>query len=436
MNRPINRRDFLKLGGGALAGGLVFGLAGCTGGASEDGVRLRMAWWGGQSRNRSTVEALDLFEENHPDITIEREFIESASAYGDRLATQTAGGNAPDVIQTYPELTTEYAERGAFLDLDPLVGSVIDLNDFDEGVIENGRRNGGLYEIAFGLSSPAVFYNTALLEQTGIEAPDYAGLTWDEYAEAARAISENTPDGVYGAENNGWAFTNFEIFVRQQGRELFDEEGQITFTREDLIDWFSYWEDLRRSGAVVPADVTSQENPFSSHSVRSLATGRAAMAFEYATLLVELQSLVNDPLAISMIPHGPDDPRSGQHLRLGVSLSISADSEYQEEAAELINFMVNDDRAVEILGLDRGVPAGAEAREALRSEAAETEREIIDYIEYVSGYSTPLPQALPPAAGDMNNLMPRIQERIMFGQVSVEEGADEFMAEAEEYTNR
>ncbi|MCH1932529.1 extracellular solute-binding protein, partial [Shewanella sp. A25] len=63
---------------------------------SEEAVTLRVTWWGGDSRHPLTQEAIEAFEEKHPNIKVEGAFADWGG-YWDKLATQTAGGNAPDI---------------------------------------------------------------------------------------------------------------------------------------------------------------------------------------------------------------------------------------------------------------------------------------------------------------------------------------------------
>ena len=52
--------------------------------------------------------------------------------YWTRLATQVAGGNAPDLIQMDYRYLFEYAGRGAILPLDDYMGKELNIADFGE----------------------------------------------------------------------------------------------------------------------------------------------------------------------------------------------------------------------------------------------------------------------------------------------------------------
>ena len=118
--------------------------------ASDGGgdVTISMTWWGDTTRNEVYNAVIDEFEKANPGITVERPF-STWSNYFDRLSTQIAGGVAPDVMGMHQRYATEYAGRGALLDLQPYVDSgVLDLSDVPQSVIDTGRINGKLYMLA------------------------------------------------------------------------------------------------------------------------------------------------------------------------------------------------------------------------------------------------------------------------------------------------
>lgn len=131
MKPELSRRRVLQVGAamGALA------LAGCGNGQSGDeesgNASLQFAWWGSTERHNKTQAALRAFQKEHPGIKVTTQF-SGWDGYWEKLATQTAGGNAPDVIQIDYSYIGEYARRGSLLALDSLSGDVLDLSEFDE----------------------------------------------------------------------------------------------------------------------------------------------------------------------------------------------------------------------------------------------------------------------------------------------------------------
>lgn len=99
MSLKLHQRDVLRLGGGVAAGLGAGRLVGTAPESAQDApIVPRLAWWGSAERHERTYEAMALFEELHPGITVTSE-VASFDGHFDKLAVQTAGGEAPDVYQ-------------------------------------------------------------------------------------------------------------------------------------------------------------------------------------------------------------------------------------------------------------------------------------------------------------------------------------------------
>ena len=200
-----NRQGKWAVKATVVAVATALALTACSGGGgsnSADGggdqVTLRFAWWGSDLRHEATQEAIDAFETENPNITVEGEFGEW-SGYWDKLATMTAGGDAPDVIQMSDAYMSEYAGRGALLDLSKQ--TELETSTLDASSLQSGEINGILYAVEAGANAPVVFANAKLFEAAGVEMPDDKTWTWDDYTEIAQAITKASPEGTYGADS-------------------------------------------------------------------------------------------------------------------------------------------------------------------------------------------------------------------------------------------
>ncbi|MGO1925977.1 MAG: ABC transporter substrate-binding protein, partial [Brachybacterium tyrofermentans] len=168
----ITRRRTL----GLLAAGTLPVLAACgpnaaggsggSGGSGGDASAVRIYWWGGDLRNGLTRDALDLFTESHADISVSPEYSEW-TGYWDKLATQFAGGDAPDVLQMDEAYIDSYGTRDSLLDLET-VSDLLDLSAMDEAVLDTGRlADGTLVGAPLGVGIFSVGVNPEILEQAG-----------------------------------------------------------------------------------------------------------------------------------------------------------------------------------------------------------------------------------------------------------------------------
>lgn len=220
---------FTKLAAASVIGALALTSCGGDAGGEEGGggdggeVNLRFSWWGSDARHQATEAAIDVFNETHEGITVEGEYGEWGG-YWDQLATQTAGNNAPDIIQMDDKYLREYADRGSLLEL-----SDVDTSEFDEGAVDNGRTEDGLFGITTGINSLALVTNPDVIAEAGLEMPDDTSWTWEDFAEMTAAISESG-DGVYGT-NNPNEPGSFQVWLRQQGTNFTTEEGGLDSMR-------------------------------------------------------------------------------------------------------------------------------------------------------------------------------------------------------------
>ena len=67
-------------------------------GSSGENITLNIAWWGNQVRNDLTDQVLNLYTEENPNVTFEREFSDF-SGYWNKEATLAASNSLQDVFQ-------------------------------------------------------------------------------------------------------------------------------------------------------------------------------------------------------------------------------------------------------------------------------------------------------------------------------------------------
>ncbi|MFV0452526.1 MAG: extracellular solute-binding protein, partial [Propioniciclava sp.] len=121
-----SRRTFLSMTGASVAMAAI-GVSGCS--EAETGTEptgatatsasdapaapadFRFSWWGNDVRADLTKQAVDLYQAEHPNVTVTLE-PSDWGGYWDKLATTVAAGSAPDLMQQVDPYIIEYAERG------------------------------------------------------------------------------------------------------------------------------------------------------------------------------------------------------------------------------------------------------------------------------------------------------------------------------------
>ncbi|MBN9066734.1 MAG: extracellular solute-binding protein, partial [Rhizobiales bacterium] len=252
--KALSRRDFGRL---IAAGAAVGALAGRTGRAFAE-TRLRYIWWGNPDRDKRTNAAVDLYHKKNPDISVDRESYAWAD-YWPKLATQAAGRNLPDVIQMDYRYIFEWARRGQLADLTPMVGKELKLDNFDKNQLDSGKIGGKLYGLSMGGNSVALVYNKTQYDALKITLPDPLSWTFDDFIKLAKDVQPHLPDGVHFTANKGDNESWLEMFVRQRGKELYTENGQLGFELDDLIAFWTIMTQMQKGGLTPPPDVQAQD---------------------------------------------------------------------------------------------------------------------------------------------------------------------------------
>ena len=417
MTIRIDRRQFL-MGSSAL---VAAGAAGVMPAWAQD-ANLRLIFWGGQARADRTYGVTDLYDQAN----IEGEFL-AWNDYWPKLATQTAGGNAPDIIQMDYRYIVEYAQRNAIAPMDDYVGSVLQLDDFDQDQLDGGKVDGKLYGISLGANSVATLINTAAFEEAGVEAPTN-DWTYDDIMTKGEAFAAaNVRNGMKMMTDSSGTEPMLDNWLRQKGLALYTADGKLGFGAEEMTEWFSMWNKFREAGVIVaPDDQALDTGPL---ETTMLVTGNAALMPSNSNQLVGYQALVQDKLDMIGYPRLAPGVGGGHYRKPSMFFSVGNNN--PEAAAAFVNFFVNDVDAGKILGVERGVPCAAHVREAVAPTLDEANQIALNFVANLGDLLGPLPPPPPAAAGEIDiSLLRTLSQEVAFGARTPEDAGPYFVTEA------
>lgn len=422
----------LKWAASVAALGLL--LSGCSAGSGNEGnegadgteeVTLTLSFWGDASRSERYEKAIDLFEAENENVTIQTTF----AGFGDYWTarnTEAAGGSLPDVIQMDLAYINQYASTNQLVPLDDYFGDVIDTSTIEETLASAGEVDGQTYALASSASTLSTLVNDDLLSELGVEAPP-EDFTWDEYdsflAEVTEAGTSKDPQ-VYGAMDYTVTFWLFQMWLQQEGLQFIDENGELGFTPEDLERWWARGDALREAGAVLPPQRLEQLQ-----GVDALGSGEVASEISWDNFLVRFSEGPAEPtLSMLPIPASEDGDRS-TFLKPGLMMAIGANSEHPDESAAFIDFLINSQEVGEIFGASRGVPSSSNAVEGMAAEGLDAQ-----LVEYEASIEEDLTGAAPPPVeglGSLEEAFVRIHQDLSFGSIDPAEAAKTWFNEAE-----
>jgi multiple sugar transport system substrate-binding protein len=398
-------------------------LAGCGSGSGNSGgnVTITFAWWGSDSRATITRKAVDLFEQRNPGVKVQTTF-SAYAAYWEKLATQTAGGNAPDVITMDTRYLSEYGSRRVLLDLNEGAGKQVSLNDISPELAKTGMLGDKRYAVPWAQNASSLVYDTKAYDGVDLSK----SMTWEQFRTAAEKIS--SAGGKRGVTDFGMLDSALEIWLRQHGKQFYTPDGHLGFTDADLKAFWQLANGFRTSKAATTAEVTASYNTAPEQS--PLGKKLTAAEFAYDSVYPSFQKANGGTMGVA--PYPSDDPSTtGQYRRPTMFLSVSAKSKAQDTAAKLVDFLVNDPDAGRLLGADRGLPPNLKVRQQLAAAATGTDKVVFDYEATIDAKLGAAPPVPPKGAGAIQKLLQRTYEEVAFERLSVDDAVARFMSEAQ-----
>lgn len=415
------------LASAALAAMLGF-VSACGSGSGEGSgnqqVTIRFDWWGNADRAEITERAIDLFEQKNPNIKVETSFAEF-NAYFQKLATQIAGGGAPDVLQMDYRYVREYADRNVLAQLDSGAAKV-DTSGVTQQLLSGGSVNGKLYGIPPTQNTQVFSYDFKQWETSGAAAPK-DGWTWSDLKASAQKVTDSTGGKVKGLGDFGGIEDWFEVWLRQQGKNLYNE-GKIAYTAADVAKWWEMTDGMRKSGAVTPAELTAKMDGSDANNpvTQKLASGGFGYDSGFTAKSWEIAGR-----EFKLSPFPSDTGKLGQYAKPAMMFSIAQRSEKKEAAAKLINFLINDLEAGEILGMSRGLPANAKVRDAVGGKLTGPPLVAFQYEQSVGAKLEPAPPPPPKGAGQVKADFQRVYEDVIFQRSTIQAAAEKFFSGAQ-----
>lgn len=322
--------------------------------AQDEEVELR---WRTRPDNQAEIDVYTAASETIDEawegvgLTYEPGGSETAS-YQDVLVTELESGTAPDVFWIPGTDVARFAEAGLILNLADLAAADEDYNeeDFYAGPMRFLTTPTDDMDALWGLprdvSAFAIYYNADLFDEAGLDYPE-TGWTWEDFEEAAEAIS-NLGDEIVGFGMNGW-WANWGYFVNAAGSSFFNEDFTACGLDNDAtVEGLSFAANLYDEGYAVPWGSDS-EPPFLAGNVGMFLNGRWATPGTIANADFNWN--------VASLPIGPSGEATNW-LFWGAYV-VNANTEHPEEAWDLVTRLTSAEIQGQIASLGANIPSRA-----------------------------------------------------------------------------
>ncbi|WP_026961754.1 ABC transporter substrate-binding protein [Alicyclobacillus herbarius] len=395
---------------------------GQSSGSSDKQENITFAWWTNPNRTVVTKKAVQLFEKKYPNIHVTMEYY-PWSGYWTKMSTEIAGGSQPDVMQMDASYLKQYVNNGRLMDLSKVH---IDTSQIGKNTVDLGRVNGKLYALTTAVNTSAWIYNPEILKKAGITFPT-GNYSWDDFKNMAEEIHKKLPD-VYGSQNDVWQTFALDYYTRTRGQSLYSADGKsLGLTKQTIEDWFNYWLDMQKNGGCPPAQ---EETSYTHSDLESSPFNKGKVAFDWMWIgeEPEFEQDLGKPIVRALLPEWGNTNKP-YILHPAMYWTISSTTKYPDAAAKLVNFLENDPQVSKLFLNDRGIPANNKNLQADAKVGGEEVKKQDEFMQRVEKIAQAAPLS-PPVDSNIHDALKTIAEKVLFGQISAKEGADEFYTQA------
>jgi len=321
---------------------------------------LTLAVYGDAQTVATFVRMADVWTDAHPDVPVTVTHTADAASAARRLAQQFDAGDAPDLFLTDHDDLAGLVQAGRVQPVDQLLEQrgVLFGDAYQRLGLEAFSADSALQCMPHDVSPLVTFYNADLLKPRTLKTADRpaptpeTGWTWEQYALAARRLSQHGVRGAYIAPD----LEQLLPLVRSAGADLVDDPRTpttLTSSDDKARQALTQVLAVARDRSVVP---TPQQ--LATHSAVDLfEAGKLAMIFGTRRLvpkLREVQGLHFDVLPLPTLAK----PRTVATMD---GYCINAHTPHLQQAADFLTFASGAEGAKLTAGFGGVVPANIEA---------------------------------------------------------------------------
>ncbi|TCW31298.1 oligogalacturonide transport system substrate-binding protein [Thermohydrogenium kirishiense] len=328
---------------------------------SQKTVTLRFMWWGGDDRHKATLDAISLYEKEHPNVKIIAED-SGYDGYLQKLVTELSGGTAPDIMQLDVPWVQEILSQGDFF-VDLSQQKNIDVKAFDEKFLKAySYYDNKLIGLPTGINNSTLYINKDFFDKFGIS--EKTVWNWDNFLETAKMVHQKDKNAYFLNADSQWCYFILKSYVIQRtGSQWINDDYTLGFDKKTLNDAFTYLNNLFEVGGIEPF---SQSAPFELKPDQNplWLNGQIGTFWDWSSIYAINKSNIKN-LVLTLPPIAPDAKQSGIEVRPSQLIAINKNSKNIEEAANFLNWFFTDPEAIKILKDVRGIPATENARKIL-----------------------------------------------------------------------
>lgn len=357
VNKKLSRRDFLRISGASaalMASGMNIQSLLRAAPANQDVTNIVFGGWGATAEDNGVQAAIQAFQAENANITVEWQLTPAAGDYMQQLLTNFAAGTAPDTSFITADAYETLRASGQLMDLtdrivnDELLGQpdyFIQPQETNRSADSNGRWHG----IGSTWVAHHMYYNIDLLEKAGITPPGFKDdeiWDWDTFVANAKLLTLDgngkhpdddgfDPDNIqqWGVDWPLW-WMPIGAAIHSNGGTYVTEDGLLGLDSPEAIEAMQRLSDLIYVHHVAPRSAAMSDLGMT--NTQMIDSGRLAMGVDGSWALSYINpSMMQVPLGTGALPKMKQPAAIMQaHFH-----SVISSTQHPEEAWQWVRFL-------------------------------------------------------------------------------------------------
>ena len=308
-------------------------------GATAQAVEIEYWQYFFDARVDAMEQLIDNFEAANPDITVTMTHFPYAD-YRTKVAAAIPAGEGPDVVQLFYGWLNDYVSASL---IQPLPADTFPAAQIDEAffpMVQTMKEDDKYWALPTAVRSLALFYNTRLLEEAGVEPP----TNFEELMAAAAAMTKTDSAGnitqvgitagMTAQDHHWWR----EGLIRQFGGEPYTDDYQSV----------NYNSDAGLSALEFYASLFTGDNPVSSigfmdEPQAAFKAGRAGMHIDGSFRIGSLDKTRGLEWGVTELPANADGERSNYSSYWVNAITTKAEGEKYDAAVKFMEYITSDE---------------------------------------------------------------------------------------------
>lgn len=263
-----------------------------------------------------------------------------------KLMTNIAGGNAPDVVNLNTELANQMGTKDALVDFNQELTADQKAAYF-QGIYSSTEMNGKGFALPWYTGLPVLFMNKDLVEKAGLN-PDNPPKTKQELNEWGRQIKEKT--GAYG-----YIFTMEARTLLEENLPFLTEDyKKAAFNTPEVEAYVNENVQLLKDG-VIPKDIINYDK-----QVQYFASEQVAMSLSSSPFINKIKTAAPDVYNKMLAVPSPVG-KAGIRYSNTMNIVVPSATSHKKEAVDFAVFVTNAANQVEFSKIANTLPSTVES---------------------------------------------------------------------------